>query len=392
MTRIMISAGEASGDLHGANLVRAARELDPSVEFYGLGGERMQQAGTDLLFDLEHMSLMGITEVLSSLGQVFSTLGTLKKSLKTEKPDALVLIDYPDFNFRLAKAAHKAGVPVVYYICPQIWAWRTGRIKKMAKLVDRRVVVFPFEVDFYAKHGLTADFVGHPLLDAMAPPRPKSEVKSELGFDPARELLLLMPGSRRHLAAELTPVMLEAAQTLRKKRPGLQLAVSRADTMPADFLDDLLADGPDDLKVIAGQSHALQNAADAAVVASGTSTVETALMLTPMVVVYRMSRLSYLLGRLLVDTEHIAMANLIAGERIVPELIQHEAEPVRIAAELERIMGDPEAHERMTAGLARVRQRLGDPGASRRAAALILETARGNIQPEPGLEFAPDVR
>jgi lipid-A-disaccharide synthase len=388
----MISAGEASGDLHGANLVRAARELDPSVEFYGLGGERMQKAGTELLFDLEHMSLMGITEVLSSLGQVFSTLGTLKKSLKKEKPDALVLIDYPDFNFRLAKAARKAGVPVIYYICPQIWAWRTGRIKKMAKLVDRRVVVFPFEVDFYAKHGLSADFVGHPLLDAMAPPRPKSEVKVELGFDPERELLLLMPGSRRHLAAELTPVMLEAAWTLGKKRPGLQLAVARADTMPADFLDDLLADGPEDLKVIAGQSHALQNAADAAMVASGTSTVETALMLTPMVVVYRMSRVSYLLGRLLVDTEHIAMANLIAGERIVPELIQHEAEPMRMAAELERIMGDPEAHERVTAGLARVRERLGGPGASRRAAALVLETARGKPRHGPDLELASDVR
>ncbi|MEW5723286.1 MAG: lipid-A-disaccharide synthase [Thermodesulfobacteriota bacterium] len=374
MKRVMISAGEASGDLHGSNLARAVKSLDPEVEFYGLGGRRLREAGTELLVDLEHTAVMGLTEVLAGLGQVFSALRTLKAELKKDPPAAVVLIDYPDFNLRLARAAHRAGVPVFYYICPQIWAWRIGRLKKMAELVDRRVVVFPFEKDFYESRGLGADFVGHPLLDIMAPPRPRAQVKAELGFAPDRNLLLMMPGSRRALTALLAPVMFAAAGLLRVKYPDLQLAVSRADTLPPDFLDPFLEKAPGGIRVLAGDSHALQNAADAALIVSGTSTVETALMLTPMVVAYRMSRLTYFLGRMLVRTDHIAMANLIAGERVAPELIQDEAAPERMAAEVDKILSDGEARRIMIEGLGRVRERLGGPGASRRAAGLLLET------------------
>jgi lipid-A-disaccharide synthase len=377
LRRVMIVAGEASGDMHGAALAAAARELDPELSFFGMGGERMAAQGVELRVDLEHMAIMGVTEVFSGLGQVLSALRTLKEALVNDRPEALVLIDYPDFNLRLAKAAHKAGVPVFYYICPQIWAWRTGRIKQIAKWVDRRVVVFPFEPEFYQRHGSDADFVGHPLLDSMEAPRPKDQVKAEMGFDPEKRLLLLMPGSRKHLAALLAPVMLETAAELCRKYPDLQLALARADTLPEDFLSPMIQNAPKGLKIFNGASHALQNAADAAIVASGTSTVETALMLTPMVVVYRMSGLSFFLGRMLVDTKHVAMANLIARDRIVPELLQYEANPETIGENVARIFDDETYRQNMIQGLALVRKRLGEPGASRRAAELLLDTMTG---------------
>ena len=195
MTGIMIIAGEASGDLHGANLVRAALALDSRLEFFGVGGRNMKEAGVNLLYGLDYMALMGLTEVFSGLGRTWEVMSALKRSLKRDRPSALVLIDYPEFNMFMAKAAQKAGIPVFYYICPQIWAWRTRRVHKIARLTDKRVVVFPFEPDFYQKFGVTADFVGHPLLDVMPAPRPKPDVKSELGFDPDKPLLLLLPAA-----------------------------------------------------------------------------------------------------------------------------------------------------------------------------------------------------
>lgn len=376
----MIIAGEASGDLHGANLVAEATAMVPELSFFGMGGPRLQAAGVDLLFDLEHMSLMGITEVISSLGRVWQTLKVLGEALTREKPAALVLIDYPDFNLRLAKVAHQTGVPVFYYICPQIWAWRTGRIRQMEQWVDRRVVVFPFEVDFYAGYGLTADYVGNPLLDVIGKPRPKPEVKKELGLDPHQELLLLMPGSRKHLVEKLLPIMLQAASRIRASHPDLTVALAKAETLENDLLAPLLTQGPNNLQIIAGRTHQLQNAADAAIVASGTASLETALMLTPMVVVYRMSTLTYLLGRLLVRTEHVAMANLIAAERVVPELIQYDVNPESMAAEVLPLLESTETRTRMISGLSRVRDRLGQPGASRRAAALLCETMEKKVK------------
>ncbi len=369
----MIVAGEASGDLHGANLVLAARELAPGLVFYGTGGRRLRSAGVDLLFDIEAMSLMGGTEVLSGLGQAWRTYRTLKKTLAQDRPDGLILIDYPELNLPLAKAARKAGVPVFYFVCPQIWAWRSWRVGKMGRRVDRRVVVFPFEVDFYRRHGLEADFVGHPLLDAMAPPRPKHQVKAELGLDPDRRVLLLMPGSRRHLVKQLLPIMVEAASGMQERYPGLTVALAQADTLSNDFLQPYI-DGAPDIKAVAGRSHSLQNAADAAIVASGTSTLETALMLTPMVVIYRMGFISALLASQLIKTEHVAMANLIAGREVVPELLQYKARPDRIIMELEKIFNDPGVKSRMIEGLAGVRAKLGGPGACRRAAELLLQT------------------
>lgn len=374
MSRVMIVAGEASGDLHGANLVLAARELDSGLEFFGTGGERLRKAGTELMYGIESMSLMGGTEVVSGIKRTWDMYRDLKGALTDQAPSALVLIDYPELNLPLAKAARQAAVPVFYYVCPQIWAWRTWRIRKMERYVDRRVVVFPFEVDFYNKNGLSADFVGHPLLDVMARPRPKEEAKTELGLDPKRTWLLLMPGSRQHLVKQLLPIMLESTAILRRSHPNLGVVLAQADTVTAELLAPMIEAGGQEVSVIAGKSHLLQNAADLAVVASGTSNLETALMSTPMVVVYRTGFLTAFMGLLLVKTEHVSIVNLIADHRLVPELLQYYAKPERIAQELDRILSAPGVYEEMQSGLREVGRKLGSPGASRRAAELLMTT------------------
>ncbi len=377
----MIAAGEASGDLHGSNLVKAAKEMSPGLEFFGMGGERLRAAGVDLLVDLEHMSLMGVAEIVSKLGHVWSSLNLLKAAMAERRPAALVVIDYPDFNLNLAKAAHRLGIPVFYYITPQVWAWRRGRLKTMARYVDCLAVILPFEEKFFRGAGLNATFVGHPLLDALPEPRPRPDVRRELGLDPDRPLLALFPGSRKPLVGQLMPIMLETVRLLRQKRPELAVAVAQAETLNRDFLDGFLSGAPDGIEIIHGRSHQLQNAADAALAASGTTTLETALMLTPMVVVYRLKWLSWLIGKLLISVDHVSLANLIAGRRLVPELLQNEARPDKIAAELERILNDPAVMSDMVAGLREVREKLGRAGASRRAAGLLLTTAGLEVRP-----------
>ena len=370
----MIIAGEASGDMHGAGLVEAVRRIAPEVQFYGTGGDGLRRAGIELLFDLEQMSMMGLTEVVAGLGAFWNLYRTLKKRIKQDRPAALVLIDYPELNLPLAKAAYKAGVPVFYFVCPQIWAWRKGRVKKIGRYASRRVIIFPFEKEFYKSHGYEADFVGHPLIDAMGPPRPKKEVKAELGFDPDRPLLLLMPGSRRHLVQLMLPIQLEAAALLRQDYPELQLVLARAENLSPDFIDNILVNPPDGLKKISGDSHKLQNAADLALVTSGTAAFETALMLTPMVVVYKTSALSYFLAKRLVKVQHISIANLIAGRRLIPELIQDQAAPPQIASALSGLLNNTGIKNEIIAGLENVREQLGPPGAFDRAARLLVET------------------
>ena len=375
MKRIMIVAGEASGDLHGSNLVRSALSLDPDLKFYGLGGENLRNAGIDLLFDLEHQGLFGFLEIVSSLRSTIGIYRSLKASLTSDRPSAVVLIDYPDFNLRLAKSAKRLGIPVFYYISPQLWAWRQGRVKKVDRYVDRMAVVFPFEPDFYQRHGVEVSFVGHPLLDVMDPPRPKEEVKTELGFDPSRPLLGLLPGSRMSEIKAHLPLMLESARRLNAGRAnGVSLAVAQADSLGSGELTPFLELGPKDVKLVAGHTHDLQNAADVILTASGTATLETALMLTPMVVIYRLKLLSYQIFRRMVKIEHVAMANLIAGEEVVPELLQNDARPDNIVTELNRILDSPEDRRRMVEGLTLIRKKLGGQGASLRAARLLLET------------------
>jgi lipid-A-disaccharide synthase len=375
--RVMISAGEASGDLHGAALALAARRLAPDLRFFGLGGERMAAAGVELTANLADTAVMGLTEVLGSLGRILKVRKKMANSLVEAKPDALVLIDSPDFNFYLAKKAHRLGVPVIYYICPQIWAWRSGRLKFLARHCDHRAVIFPFEKDFYEKRGVTADLVGHPLLDTLnINPLRRDAARLELDLDPVAPLLAILPGSRASLFRRLAPPMLAAAGELLADNPSLQLALPRAQSLDPELLAGLVAQAPESvqkkLKIFPGQSQKVLAAADAAVLASGTATVEGALLGVPMVVTYKTSFLTYALARLLAKVPYIAIANLLMGRAIVPELIQGLATGPLMAQHLKPFLTPGPARERTLADLRTATAKLGGPGASENVVRIIL--------------------
>ncbi|MDR2422240.1 MAG: lipid-A-disaccharide synthase [Deltaproteobacteria bacterium] len=388
----MISAGETSGDLHGASLALAASRLAPNLKFYGLGGDLMAEAGVELAAHLSETAVMGLTEVLGSLRRVLKVRKKMASLLAETRPAALVLIDSPDFNFFLAKKASQLKIPVIYYICPQVWAWRTGRLKFLARRCARRALIFPFEKDFYERRGVQADLVGHPLLDRLSPP-PRPQARVALGFSQDRPLLALLPGSRESLAKRLAPPMLAAAGLLLERVPGLQLALPLAQTLKPAALSRCLAEAPEavrqSLKVLPGQSQIALAAADGALLASGTSTVEGALLGVPMVVAYKTSALTYALARLLAKVPYVAIANLLMGRAIVPELIQGQATPRLMAEKALPFLTPGPAREKALADLRAAAAKLGGPGASARVLSLILEEIG---QAQSGRKINPQVK
>lgn len=373
--RILLVAGEASGDLHAAHLVRALRERAPDVEVWAVAGEELKKQGVRVVFDVADIAGMGLTELAGNFTNLWRAYSSVKKVLREQKPNLLVLIDFPDFNMRIAAIAKRLGVPVLYYITPQVWAWRKGRVKKMARAIDRAAVVFPFEAAFYENAGLKAEFVGHPLLDTVRATRPREETLARLGLDPAARTIVLLPGSRRREVEYHLPVMLEAAALL-SRDSALQFVLVRASTLDRDELARRLAAAPVAVSLSDGDAYNVLEAADLVWTASGTATLETALMLRPMVIVYRMSATTFALARRLVRVEHIGMANIIAGEKVVPELIQDDMTPARIAAESRKILGNGDVRQRMVAKLGQVRARLGEPGAAGRVADIALGMMR----------------
>lgn len=385
----MISAGEDSGDLHGASLAREASARGLGLRFFGLGGDRMREAGVRLLAHSRETAVMGISEVLAQAGRLWRLRERLAEAAVSERPDALVLIDSPDFNFRLARRASAAGIPVVYYVCPQIWAWRAGRIRFLARHTRRRCLILPFEKAFYESRGVPADFVGHPLLDEMAP-RPRDEARAGLPLPREGPLLALLPGSRPGVFARLAPAVFGAASLLLAARTDLVAAAALAPGLPGELADRALSGVPASLRprliTFRGRSREILNAAEAAILASGTSAVEAAILGTPAVVCYRASPLSYLAARLLVRTCHISIPNLILGRALLPELIQGDATPERIAAAAGPLLEGGAGRRGALAGLAEVASALGGPGASGRVLDIILEEAgraggRGSADP-----------
>lgn len=369
----MIVAGEASGDLHGANLVKELHRLDPNVAFFGIGGARMREAGVETLEDAARMAVVGLVEVITHFDVIYRAFTALKRILTSNPPDLLILIDYPDFNLRLAKVAKSRGVKVLYYISPQVWAWRVGRVKKIARLVDHMAVVFPFEVPFYEKEGVPVTFVGHPLVDHVQPSMPPADALRTFGLDPARRTVGLFPGSRRSEIRHLFPIILGTAKLLRERYPDLQFVLPLAASLDkSDIMPRIEASGLD-IVIVEGQSHDVANVCDAIVTVSGTVTMEIALIGTPMVIIYRVSPLTYEVGKRLIRVEHAGICNIVAGERVVQELIQYDAEPERIAAEIGRILDDTEYADGMRARLAQVREKLGKPGGSANVARLAVE-------------------
>lgn len=371
--RIMIVAGEASGDLHGANLVRESRRLDPDLSFFGIGGPRMREAGVTTLVDASEMAVVGLIEVVAHFDVILRAYTTLKRVILTDPPDLLILIDYPDFNLRLAKLAKGAGVKVLYYISPQVWAWRAERVKKIARVVDRMAVVFPFEVPFYEKEGVPVTFVGHPLVDTVRPTMTRVEAQASFGLDPARKTVGLFPGSRKGEIRHLLPTILEAAALLRQRFPELQFILPLASSLAAADLAPYLESAGLDIKVVEGKGYDVIQVCDAIITVSGTVTLEIALLEVPMVIIYRVSPLTYQVGKRLIRVDHIGICNIVAGERVVRELIQDDAQPAWIAEEISAILSDDVYARDMRAKLAGVREKLGSGGGSANVARLVVE-------------------
>ena len=371
MTRLMISCGEPSGDLYAGALVAALRSREPGIDVFGLGGEQLQAAGGRLVANFDGLSVTGLTEALRVLPRSWATMKTLVAAARTQQPDALVVIDYPDFNFRLMAAVKRLGVPVIYYVSPQLWAWRAGRIKTMKKLVDCVLPIFPFEEAIYRRENMAVRFVGHPLVDLARPSRSRAEFLHDLHLDPARPVVAMLPGSRPNELTRLSPVMIAAAPLVARHVPGVQFIVARA-----PHLSDILFEGfglPGlTVRIVEGQTDDVLNASDAVVTASGTATVQTALHGKPMVVLYKLSPMTYRIGKPLARVDMYAMVNLIAGERVVVELIQEACTGEAVASEAVKLLTDTGYRQAMTAQLAEVRSRLGGPGASARAADAVL--------------------
>ena len=368
---VMIVAGEASGDMHGASLVREMLRIDPSLNFYGIGGNKMQDAGVKLLINAAETAVVGLTEVISKFGTLFRIIRQVKKSLDEIKPELVILIDYPDFNLNfVAPAAKKRNIKIFYYISPQVWAWRKSRINKIKRLVDKMAVILPFEVDTYAAKGFAVDYVGHPLLDLVKPTYSKQESQKIFNLDESKTTIGLLPGSRQSEVVKLLPEMLRAAEILAQKIQNVQFILPLADTLEKKTVDDIVSGFTIKVKVISGQTYDAVSCCDLAIVASGTATLETALLSVPMIIIYKISPLSYFIGKMIVNVKNIGLANIVAGKTVVPELIQEDVSGNRIAAEAMDILTNAERKREMIKELAAIRSKLGNPGAARKAAHL----------------------
>jgi lipid-A-disaccharide synthase len=367
---IMIIAGEASGDMHGASLVQEMLKIKPSLNFYGIGGNELKETGVKLLADAADMAVVGLTEVISKLGSFLKIMNQMKKSLDDIKPDLVILIDYPDFNLPLARAAHKRGIKVFYFISPQVWAWRKGRIRQIKRVVTKMAVILPFEIDTYSQKGFHVNYVGHPLLDRVKTNYSREEAHKIFGLTDNTTIGLL-PGSRSSEVVKLLPEMLQAAKTIAQEIPQAQFILPLADTVDEKIITDIISRFKVNVKVISGNTYDVISCCDLAIVASGTATLETALLGIPMIIVYKISPFSYFIGKLAIRVRNIGLVNIIAGKTIVPELIQGQANGARIADEALTILNNKDDRRReIIKDLAEIRAKLGSPGAALRAAQL----------------------
>lgn len=371
----MISCGEPSGDLYAGALAVEIRRRQPDAAIFGLGGQRLMAGGGELIADYRGLSVTGLVEAIRVLPKSLAVLNRLVEAARTEKPQALVVIDFPDFNFRLAAAVKKLGVPIIYYISPQLWAWRKSRMQVMKRLADLVLVIFPFEEQIYRDAGVPVQFVGHPLVDLARAQEPKDSFLREIGLDSGRPIVALLPGSRPNEVERLLPVMRDAVAKISAAMPDTQFVTARAPSLDDHLFSDTKWNGARPVEVLARTDDVLA-ISDVAITASGTATVQAALHGRPMVVVYRLSPLTYRIGRRFLLVQNVAMVNLIAGRRIVPELIQENCTAENIAAETLSLLTNPERAEEARRGLDDVRAKLGGPGASGRAAEAVLDLIR----------------
>jgi lipid-A-disaccharide synthase len=378
--RIMISCGEASGDLYAGALAAALRDQAPEVELFGLGGDRLRAAGATLVGDFAGLTVTGLTEAVRVIPRSYAMYRRLVAAARERKPDVCVVIDFPDFNFRLMAAMRRLGVPVVYYISPQLWAWRPGRMQTMGRFVDKVLVIFPFEAPLYEQAGIPVQHVGHPLVDLVGTTQTRHAFLRGVGLAPEAPTVALLPGSRPNEVQRMAPGLAAAIPLIRSRVPGVQFVVAAAPSLLPDVFDSFTEQGA---VLIPHRADDVLAASDVVVTASGTATVQAALHERPMVVVYRVSPLTYRLGKSFLKVDTFAMPNLVAGRRIVPELIQDDFTPDRVAEETVGLLIDDARRAQIREALRRVREQLGAPGASARAAAAVLDVAAGTSRRAP---------
>jgi len=369
--KVLIIAGEASGDLHGAGLIRELKKINPEIEYFGVGGVKLKEEGVNLLYNLEKLAFMGFYEVLKNLGFIRELKKKLLYFIEQSKPDLVILIDYPGFNLRFAREVKKRKIPILYYISPQIWAWGKKRVKIIKKSVDKMLVFFPFEEKLYQKTGVKVNFIGHPLLDLVQPALSKQDFRSGLPIKEKEILIGLLPGSRWQEIENILPVMLRSCLILRERLENLQIAIALAPTIDKQKVNSFLKKLNCEVLLLEESTYDLMSHADLLLATSGTATLESAISCTPLIILYKTSLLTYLLARFLVEIPYIGMVNILAGEKIVPEFIQSQAKPEKIAAEMEKILTDKDEYERIKIELSKVKGRLGKKGAYRRGAEIV---------------------
>ncbi|MBI2094166.1 MAG: lipid-A-disaccharide synthase [Candidatus Omnitrophica bacterium] len=378
MPSILFVAGDPSGDAHAASLIRSLRAKEPGLRFFALGGPAMAQAGAQLLDHLTAASAIGPFDAARHIGRFSKSLRTLKAHLQTQRPDLVILVDFGDFNLPfVAPLVKKFKIPILYYISPQLWAWGRWRLRLVQRYVDRMVVFFPFEEQLYRKANVAVSWVGHPLIDSAHPSESRETILKKLNLNPSRMNVGLLAGSRDKEISRHLPLMLKAAERAAWRMPGLQFIILRAASASEEPFQRALSRSPIEARVVSGQAADILQLLDAAVVASGTVTLETALQEVPMVVVYRASWPTYWAARAVLRLPDIALVNVVANRRVVPELIQSQANPRRIAETLIQLLRDEKQRSIMKENLRQVRLALGSPGAVERAAAVVLETMRG---------------
>lgn len=376
MKRILIVAGEPSGDLRAAELINALREVLPQIEVVGVGGEEMLKAGAKLYYNITNLAVVGFIEVLRNLSKFRKIFKLLTEKLNTDSIDAVILIDYPGFNLRFAREVKKRNIPVIYYISPQVWAWGEERIELIKKLVNKMIVIFKFEEELYRERGIPVDFVGHPLLDSVKSNLDPAQLKTELGIPKGQRTIALLPGSRKREVLRHLPVIVKASKMIQNHFRDVQFLVLRSSAVKEKKFIKILQNTELPLKIVKDKTYDCLNISDFVLTASGTATLETALMNKPMIVIYKISLLTYLLLKHQIKIPYISLVNVVAGKRIVPEFIQYQARPRTIANKAIEILSNEKIGEDIKRELSRVREKLGKGGASRRAAEIISEFLR----------------
>ena len=370
---IMFSAGESSGDQHAANMFLELKKHQPDIKGFGMGGAKMALEGIDIRYDSGSIGVIGVVEVLKHYGEIRRALKLIQQLVSTERPDLLVCVDYKEFNLKLARFAKQCGVKVLFYVSPQVWAWRPGRVKTYGKAIDMMAVIFPFETTYYDAENVPVRYVGHPSVDKVHPQRSRLEDMAIFNLDEGNPVIGLLPGSRANEINRLLPIMLAAAEILQARIPGIQFMLPQADSISDELLENYMDRSPVKMTVIKNQPYDVIQCCDVVMTTSGTATIEIALLTVPMVITYKLAALTYWLGRWLVNTPFIGLPNIILGKGFIKELIQHEATSENLAEEIERILTDKFYADQMRDNLNQVKQQLGHGGGSKNMAELVLE-------------------